>query len=187
MKKLIFALALAVCFVSNILASGVIPINTSQSGIVTYTATNSVTTAFTAPFSVPPAMTLLGSVTNLLPFANTVTTTNFTLAIAATNATGAGWGSVAWSAYPAFSRIQYGAAVASLAVSTNITVTFTTPYSYAPNVVHSAENMVINTNQLSMISAITTTGFTISCVGPMTNLWQAIGPCATPGPSTITY
>ena len=187
MKKLLISAGLALCSTWNILATGVVPTDVPQSGVASFVLTNKVNVTFNAAYTYPPEMTLFGSVTNLLPFTNTVTTTGFTLYIAYTNGNPTTFGSVAWSAAPVNTRIQYGTAVASLAIATNVAVKFATPYAYVPNVVYSPASMVINSNQLSVISAITTTGFTLSCVGPETNYWQAIGPCVNAGFGPVSY
>ena len=187
MKKLTIIAALAICSTWNIYADGVIPIGTPQSGVLAFTGTNQTATVTFAPqFASAPAMTFFASTTNMTPLTNVISSTAFTLTVASN-----GWstmnGSVAWTATPTSPLIQYGTAIASLSIATNMAVTFTTPFSYTPNVVYSPASMVQNSNQLSIISAVTTTGFTISCVGPETNFWQAIGPAATAGNSTVTH
>jgi hypothetical protein len=146
-------IGLALCSTWNSFATGNEGVNPPQNGSVTFVATNSVTTAFAFAYATPPVMQLFGSVTNLSPFTNTVTTTNFTLTIAATNATaGGGWGAVGWSAFVGGTR-----EAAATNLLTTATTNFVFPFAYAsPPVV-----IVSGTLTNLQVTAVTITNFTV--------------------------
>ncbi len=179
MKKIFLSLAL-VCAVVMARATGTLPINSPQSGSISFSGTNQIAvTAFAPGFSYPPVVSLLGSVTNIYPFTNVVTTTNFTLSIATNQISSGAGGTVYWTASSGFARIQAGTNSVLAATPTN--VSFAVPYLATPSVAIS--DSVTN----ATVTSITTTGFTLTVNANEAVNWSAIGITATPGALTVTY
>lgn len=181
MKKIISILA-CVAVTGSVFATGLLPSNSAQSGFVNFTngGSQSATVTFTPAFTYPPAMTvfLMTTPTNALPLTNVVTSTNFTLSVAAsTNAT------IAWTAQPAACLMQWGNATNVAATATNIS--FPTPYLYPPNVVLTPSST--NATAVSAVTAVTTTNFTLLSNAAQTNQWTAVGEAVTAGTQIVTH
>ena len=162
----------------NTFATGAYQIDSPQNGVVTFTGTNqSQTITFAPGFSRVPVMQVFGSSTNASPITNSVTSTNFTISVASTNL------SVAWNAYLGYPRLQKGTVVSG--GGTNVTVTFATPYAYAPVV--SVDGSSTNASSITGLGSVTATNFTILSGANTTNQWQAIGEAYAPGLQTVTY
>ena len=181
MKKL-FSIGLGLMFGASAFATGPLPLNSQLTGTVTFTNTGStsVTNLFEPGFSYPPAFSayLTTSPTNALPFTNTVTATNFIITIA--TSTNAG---VFWVASPVATRVQYGTIAGNTflgASPTTYTNTFATPFVYTPSVVVSGSLLPAATNNMAVVSSVSTTSFVLSTGNTnQTFYWQAVGPCAT--------
>jgi len=162
----------------NTFATGAYQIDSPQSGVVIFTGTNqSQTITFAPGYSRIPVMQVFGSSTNASPITNSVTSTNFTLSVASTNL------SVAWNSFIGYPRLQKGTFVAG--GGTNFTVTFATPYAYAPVV--SVDGSSTNSSAITGLSSVTTTNFTVLAGATTTNQWQAIGEAYAPGLQNVTY
>lgn len=156
----------------NAFATGAQGVNPYQSGIIN-TATNGAaiqysTNTFAFPFQTVPVVTLfsLGQ-TNVLPFTNVVTTTNF-IVQSATNGFNA---SIAWQAYAGTPRIQAFTFTNVAAIATN--VTFPYPYAQVPVVVVIGQS----TNVAATVGVynVTLTGFSFICNQGQTNQAEVIG------------
>ena len=184
MKKIISLVALMALAV-NCFGTGAISVNTPQTGSLSFTTNGSAFTSstnlFSPGFTYPPAMSffLVSGPTNALPMTSTVTATNFILSInTSTNAT------VFWSAIPASALIQAG----SQPFSTSTTnVTFPTAYAYAPTVILTGNVLGSATNAYPVVTAVTTTNFTLSAGIAQTIYWQSFGEAATAGTQTVTH
>lgn len=162
-------------------ATGTLGPNPPQSGVINYTGTNqSATVTFPYPFQTTPLLFLQAAATNSTPLTNSVlTTTNFTVTVAATNA------SLTWSAYVGGTRLQSG--TNSITGGTPVTNTFAFPYSQLPVIVASGSS----TNTASAAVAVTsfsTTGFVIQSTTSQAVSWIAVGTVANPASAnTGTY
>ena len=178
-KKLVLGCAV-IGLAASAFATGTIVVNTPQSGVIGFSTNGSAyTNTFQPSFTYPPAMSvfLANGPTSALPFTNTVTATNFILWISTpTNCT------VAWTAVPVFTQIQWGSQAVKQATPTNIT--FSVPFVYPPSL--SGDSSL--TNAATGISGVTTTNFTITVSADATVYWQAMGYTATSaqtGPSGL--
>lgn len=194
MKKILSLLAL-VAVVLSARATGTLPLNSPQSGVLSFTngGATSITNSFLPGFSYAPAFSafLTSANTNALPITTTITSSNYIVTInTSTNAT------VVWAAQMpvlvnqvGYMRLQQGSFAGATSGATTYTNTFSTPYLSTPIVNISTSLLGAATNSAPAITSVSTTAFIVS-YGATTNqtvYWNALGPCATAGPSTVTY
>ena len=181
LKKTGATLLASVGLAASVHASGTIAINTPQSGYDNFStngsAFTSITNVFSPAYTYPPVtqVFLSSGPTNALPLVTSVTTSNLIVTInTATNC------AVYWTAFAGYPRLQFGTnAVTGGVLYTN---TFTTPYASIPSI--SVDSSTTNSVGLSSVS---TTGFVILSGANQTVYWNALGICATPGASAVTY
>jgi hypothetical protein len=181
MKNLIkFIAAVSLVIGLNSYATGAIGVNQPQSGVIAFTNAGVVSNVFSFPYAYQsvPVVKFFSDTTNATPLTNSaVTTTNFTLYIAtSTNA------NIAWNSYIGTPRIQAATTVCFANVATN--VAFPAPYAQIPVVVLTGGNTNINGN--TVVTAVTTTNFTIQCNVNNTNQWMSFGISALPSTSAST-
>ena len=167
------------------MATGPIPINSTQSGTLSFTTNGAspliITNAFSPGFSYPPVMSFYltgGSVTNAGPLTNTIlTTTNFAVELATpTNAT------VYWTAVAASPRIETGSQYVLSTTPTNIS--FAPAYGAAPFVVTEPGYLGLAATNTSIgITNITSTQFQATVSVSQLVTWMSFGSAAVPGPS----
>ena len=186
MKKIILSAVAIAAIGFAAFATGVIGPNPPQAGTSTFSASTGllVTNTFPYVYTTVPIVQLAGVSTNNGPFtATSVTVSNFVLTVTTASTTN---NTVAWNSYAGYPRIQYGSqAVLAATVPTN--VTFSTPYAYAPVVTIAPSALGAATNSIPVVTAITTTNFTLTSGANQTVNWHAIGTAYTPGANTVTY
>lgn len=169
MKKLLSLLILVLGL--DCLATGTLPINSSQSGYFNF-ATNgaaytSATNIFAPAYSYVPVVStfLFAGPTNALPLTVTTTTSNLIVSInTSTNCT------VYWTASSPNYIIQSGVIVASAVLATN--VTFPTAFASVPQVFLTGSVLVTN----PVVTSISATNFNLSVSASNTVQWMAFGP-----------
>lgn len=181
MKNLVKLIAVVSLLVGlNSYAAGAVGVNPPQSGVISFTNAGVVSNVFTFPYAYQsvPVVKFFSDTTNATPLTNTaVSATGFTLYIAtSTNA------NIAWTSYIGTPRIQSGVTLNTAAVATNIS--FPAPYAYVPQVVLTGGNTNINGN--AVVTAVTTTNFTLLCNVANTNQWMSFGISALPSDAVST-
>lgn len=180
MFKKLLSIGVGLCIGVSAFATGSVGVNPPQNGTLNFTnGIPGITNSFAYPYTVAPVVTLYAiSGTNATPLTNNfVTTTNFAVTLPANASTN---GVVYWTAAVGATRLQAGSiAFNSGTVTTNVTF----PYAYAvtPSVVQLQGSVLGSaTNSSPVVTAITTTNFTISAGLTQTVYWEAIGTVANP-------
>lgn len=180
--KNIISIGVGLMVAASAFATGTPGVNPPQTGTIVNTNVAAIqyfTNTFAYSYQTPPVVMLFNTgTTNVLPFTNVVTTTNF-IVQSATNGFTA---SILWQAFAGTPRIQGFTFTNVAAIATNIT--FPAPYAYPPVVVVVGES----TNVAATVGVynVTTTGFSFICNQGQTNQASVIGVSPAPAQDAST-
>ncbi|MDE2104974.1 MAG: hypothetical protein KGL39_47490 [Patescibacteria group bacterium] len=180
MKKTLSSLLVLMVAVVSAMATGSTPPNTTQTGTFTISASTGlvITNSFVTSYDLVPKVTLFSTSTNSTPWTLTsVSKSNFVVTVTADSTTN---NMITWTAVPTVPRIQFG--TVSLTGGTPSTNLFPVGFSSTPNFVVSGST----TNGIAT-TTLSASQFIILSATTQTARWQAIGPTAASGNSTVTY